>query len=357
MMFVDSPPDFENIYKIFVHSLWEGITIADLAFPGFVFAMGASLAFSLNRKSKKITRTKVWLKKICKRTIILFLIGILFNAFPIILNFLLYPSSNFFAFCSELLNNLRIMGVLQRLALVYFFTSLIIKFLNGKFLLTAAFFLLITSSVCMRIYSPDSPFLYEDNLNIFIDLYVLGKNHILYANPLYEPEGIFGVINSTASMLLGVKSAKLLIENRYRRLIFLASGAIFLGGFWSEFDIVSKIFWTSPFVLFTTGFDIYLLVIIAILYNKHQEINKILYPILGFGRNPIFFYLATNFMIILLYGIKIQNENYLYFYIYQNTIKGFVSDAFSSSLFALIWCLLWFPVAYYFYKKNMIIKI
>lgn len=350
MMFVDAPPDFENIYKIFVHSPWEGITFADLAFPGFVFAMGASLAFSLNKKSKKIMRTKVWLKKICIRTAILFFLGILFNIFPQILNFMFNQSP-------EIFNNIRILGVFQRLALVYFFSSLIIRFLNGKFLLTVAFFILIFSSLFMRLYSPNAPFLQEDNLSIFIDLYLLGSEHILYSNPPYEPEGIYGTLNSVASMLLGIKSAKLLIDEKYRPLIFLGTVAIFSGGIWSVFDIVSKPLWSSPYVLFTTGFDIYLLVAIAFLYKKYQAINKIFFPILGFGRNPLFFYFATNFMLILFYIIQCKNGQYIYSYIYQNTIKGFVSDAFSSSLFAFVWCLLWFPLAYYFYKKNIIIKI
>lgn len=355
MMFVDAPPDFQNIYAIFLHSPWEGITIADLAFPGFVFAMGASLAFS--RKGKKRLRTNIWLKKICVRTAILFLLGIIFNAFPAILNFFITQSKDFISFINELFNNVRIMGVLQRLALVYFFSSLVIRFLKEKYLLLTAFLLLFISSVLTHIYSPAAPFLKEDNLNIFIDLFVLGENHILSKNPLYEPEGIFGTITSVSLMIFGFYAAKLLIQKNYRGLIFLGSLAIFAGGIWSVFDIISKPMWTAPYALLTAGFFTYFFLFTEILYNKFREKNRVFIPFIAFGRTPIFFYLATNFALIVLYTFHLQNGNSLYFSLYQTSVKGFVNDAFSSSLFAFIWCLLWFPIAIVLYGKNIIMRI
>ena len=357
MMFVDAPPDLANIYGFFKHSPWEGITFADLAFPGFVFAMGASLAFSLNGKNKKWLKTKIWFKKLLKRTLILFFMGVAFNACPQLINFFIVQSTDLSVFFYETLNHLRILGVLQRLALVYFVASVIIRFLNGKYIISTTFLLLIISSFLFHVYSPNSPFLQEHNLSIFIDLYFLGENHILYNDPLYEPEGFYGVIASVASMLLGFKTAKFLIYENYRAMIFLGGGVIFIGGVWSIFDIISKPLWTSPYALLTAGYNIFLLFIIAFLYKKFQRVHKIFYPILGFGRNPIFFYIATNFFLILLFTIKVSKEISLYVCLYQITVKDFVSPAFSSSLFAICWCMLWFPLAYYFYKKDILIKI
>lgn len=363
MMFVDAPPDLENIYYIFVHSPWEGITIADLAFPGFVFAMGASLAFSQNKKIKKKDPSHKWLRTLLKRTSILFSLGIIFNVLPSFINFLLISInniifvSNLSDFFHESINNIRILGVLQRLALVFFFTSLIIRIFDGKHLFIISFILLLISSIFVHLYSPLNPFYKNDNLSIYLDISILGNNHILYSNPPYEPEGIWGTINSIVSMILGFKSANLLIKEEYRKMLFLGTSVIFLGGLWSIFDIISKILWSSPYTLLTTGFDIYLLMLISVLYKKYQNINKFFYPILGFGRNPIFFYLTTNFILILLFTLQFENKISLYSWIYSITIQGFISQAFSSSLFAFIWCLLWFPIAYYFHKKNIVIKI
>lgn len=355
MMFVDAPPDFDNLYSIFVHSPWEGITIADLAFPGFVFVMGASLVFA--RKNKKRLRTSIWLKKICKRTAILFFIGIIFNAFPAILHFFISQSMNFSSFLGELFNNIRIMGVLQRLALVYFFSSLIIRFLNEKYLLLTAFCLLFISSIFTHIYSPTAPFLQDNNVNIYIDLLVLGENHILSNNPLYEPEGIFGTITSISSMIFGFYAAKLLMQKNYRGIVFFGSFTVFAGGIWSVFDIISKPLWSVPYALFTTGFFVFLFLIVELLCNKFGEKNHIFLPFASFGQNPIFFYLATNFMLIVLNSIYFTNGNSIYSSLYQLSVKGIVSDAFSSALFAFMWCLLWLPIAIYLYKKNIIIRI
>ena len=69
MIIVDAPPT--EIYYLLEHAEWEGLTIADMAFPGFVFAMGMSVAFSVSRRAPS-------LEKIFKRSAILFLLGIFF---------------------------------------------------------------------------------------------------------------------------------------------------------------------------------------------------------------------------------------------------------------------------------------
>ena len=99
MIFVDAPPVLEEIYPVFVHANWEGLTFADLAFPGFVFTMGMSAAVSMSRRQPST-------KKILRRVTILFALGFFLNVLPIICT-----GGNFF--------DVRLFGVLQRLALTY----------------------------------------------------------------------------------------------------------------------------------------------------------------------------------------------------------------------------------------------
>lgn len=80
MIIVNTPGSFETNYPLLEHSPWTGCTLADLVFPFFLFSVGLS-GFLSSRKHGGCL-TKPLLKKILRRTLLLFLLGILFNAFP-----------------------------------------------------------------------------------------------------------------------------------------------------------------------------------------------------------------------------------------------------------------------------------
>ena len=91
-------------YWFFAHSAWNGLTVADLVFPWFVWIMGAAMAFSFRGPLKRGESKLKMLAKVVRRTIILFVFGLIINTDG----------------CAPVaLKNLRIMGVLQRLALSY----------------------------------------------------------------------------------------------------------------------------------------------------------------------------------------------------------------------------------------------
>ena len=302
MILVDSPPDFETLVPILKHSTWEGITIADLAFPGFVFAMGASAAFS--------SRRNIW-----RRAGILFLLGIGFNLI-----------------CGQI----RIFGILQRLALTYLFGILLIRWLESpRKILSASMILLAITSLGFHLYAPQDPFNANQNLSFAIDLTLIGQNYMYLGG--FDPEGIFGTIPSTASMLLGF-CAGILIRDKNRSLIQFGLILILLGFAWSSIDIISKPLWTSPFALLNAGFDSILLALIKFLPDKIFE------ALIAFGQNPLFFFLATNLILILLWKID------LYVWIWQ--ISGL-----SSAMFAVIWCLIWIPLAEFFYHHRIVVKV
>lgn len=345
MIFVDSIAFLGDDFGIFSHAKWEGITIADLVFPGFVFAMGAAAFFSL--KIGQSTKNYVpWLKKIFKRSAILFLFGILFNAVPIFIKYI--NNFDFTALTEELFYHIRILGVLQRLSLVYFFGSLALKFLRGRHLLTVSFALLFVSSILTHLYSFNTPFAQNDNVNIFLDLYIFSENHILFANPPYEPEGIFGVVASVSSFIFAFYAMKLAVREEYKTLAFFAVAVIFLGGVWSVFDIISKPLWSAPYVLFTTGFYAYLLIFLSLLQRNVKNVTG--NPFAAFGRNPIFFYVAANFMLIFLNSVQTENGIPVF-------VWAYLTSGFSPALFTLIWCVLWYPAALFLYRKNIKLKV
>ena len=109
MILVNSPGDPGNVYSILRHAEWNGWTLADTIFPSFLFMVGVSIVFSLDRrKEKKLSNTPL-IGRILKRTAILFALGIFVNIFP-----------------RFDLSTVRIPGVLQRIAVCYLFVSLIV---------------------------------------------------------------------------------------------------------------------------------------------------------------------------------------------------------------------------------------
>src|SRR5579872_2606163 len=114
MIIVNSPGN-DTAYAPLDHAAWDGLTPTDLVFPFFVFIVGVSLVFSLRKRLERGEAKSALLAQVFKRTLIIFGLGLLLNAFP---------------FTPERLAAIRILGVLQRIALCYFFGALFFLFTN-----------------------------------------------------------------------------------------------------------------------------------------------------------------------------------------------------------------------------------
>ena len=112
MLIADSIPDTAAACPQLVHSIWDGITLTDTAFPCFVFIMGVSSVFS----SRALTGS--W-AALMRRAALLFLLGLIYNALPSLLAFLLHPDFTAPQLYNSLIYHGRFYGVLQRLALCY----------------------------------------------------------------------------------------------------------------------------------------------------------------------------------------------------------------------------------------------
>ena len=108
MILVNNPGTWSRVYKPLLHSPWNGWTPTDFIFPFFLFIVGVAMSFSLTKRIERGDSKSQLYGKIIRRTLIIFAIGFFLNLFP------------FFNF-----KEVRIPGVLQRIALCYFFASVI----------------------------------------------------------------------------------------------------------------------------------------------------------------------------------------------------------------------------------------
>src|SRR5215210_2533426 len=117
MILVNNPGSWSHIYTPLEHAPWHGCTPTDLVFPFFLFAVGNALAFVMPR-FEAAGDAAFW-RKIIKRTLLIFGIGLLLNWSP----FVRFQNDHLVLKGWEWTNDtgewsgIRVPGVLQRIAL------------------------------------------------------------------------------------------------------------------------------------------------------------------------------------------------------------------------------------------------
>lgn len=267
-----------------VHSAWNGFTFYDLIFPLFIFISGVSTVFAIQKQLEKNVCRGLIFRRILKRTIILFLLGIVYNG----------GVSK-----APLLENIRIMGVLQRIALCYFFASVSLLITNVKGQAITYVVILIGYWLLMRFvpvpgYGP-GVWSFEGNLVRYVDERLLpGK---LYWDS-WDPEGILSTVPAVATCLMGVLTGHWL-RSRFAKkrkaiyLLLMGLGGVLAGVVANTVFPINKSMWTSSYVLLAGGLSAILLATFywIIDVKGHQ---KWAFAFKVIGLNSIAIYLAAN---------------------------------------------------------------
>src|SRR5689334_5008011 len=150
MILVNNPGSWSHIFAPLEHASWHGCTPTDLVFPFFLFAVGNAMAFVMPRFEQ--AGDGVFWRKIIKGTLLIFAIGLFLNWSPFI-------RWNGDAIAWKSWQNVRILRVLQRIALCYFFASIIVYYAKtkGAFVISAAL-LLLYWFICLVAGAPGDPY-------------------------------------------------------------------------------------------------------------------------------------------------------------------------------------------------------
>lgn len=362
MILVNNPGSWEHVYSPLLHAEWHGFTPTDLVFPAFLYIVGVAMAYSLARyteaENAKPTPQLYW--GIVRRTIILFALGLFLNASSLVMNYLFKGAS-----LSELAN-LRIMGVLQRISLAYFFASLIILNLRRRqqWILAAIIlwgYWLAMSLIPVPGFGAGNLSL-EGNLAAYLDRLLLGTEHLYKQG--FDPEGLFSTLPAIVTVLIGYFTGHWLRHQpRQSRtslgLMLFGFGSLMGGWFWDFAFPINKQLWTSSYVLYSAGWS---LLILAFCYEliEIRGVRRWGLPFEVMGLNAIFVFVASGFIVRILYRTTIVNgEESLstYAWIYENWFVPWAGYLNGSLVFAITNILFWWLISYFMYRKSIFFKV
>ncbi|QJW92136.1 DUF1624 domain-containing protein [Spirosoma taeanense] len=353
MILVNNPGDWSHIYAPLEHAAWSGWTPTDLIFPFFLFIVGVSITFAM--RLRRLGEPGGWtlVKKIAKRSLTLFLLGLFLNFFP-----------------RFDLSTVRIPGVLQRIALVYLACSLIFLkttprqqlYLLGGLLLT--YWLLMTQVPVPGIgYANLEP---ETNLAAWLDRTLLTPAHVYKPARVWDPEGILSTLPAIGTGLLGLLVGTWLRSERPAAEkvagLFAAGCLLTLAGLiWDGFFPINKALWTSSYVLLAGGLAILSLALCYWFIDVKRFRTGVL-PFVAFGVNAITVFFLSGLIPRMMSLIKVDSAYgttlNLKDYLYQTFIAPPFTDPRNASLAgALTFVLIWFGILWIMYRRQIIIKV
>ena len=351
MILVNTPGSWSAVFAPFLHAPWHGCTLTDLVFPNFLFIVGVSLYFSLSKYDYRVSGAAFG--KIAKRTALIFLVGVLLNWFP---------------FFHQNIAELRIHGVLQRIALAYGLAATLVLLVPRKrWPLTIAALLLLYWAVLYFGGGAD-PYGKEDNLKRLVDLATVGPDHMYGGFGLpFDPEGLLGMISGAATALIGAYVG-CLIRSRPERtdlvkdMLLIGLGLILAGRIWDNFFPINKPLWTSSYVCYAGGIATCVLAVCIELIDArgHRRWTR---PFVQFGTNPLAVYVFSGVLVKLaIHVFRWENAAgesvNLYGWLWKNVYSAAIPfPKVASLMFALSVVFVCWLLAAWLYRRKVFIKL
>lgn len=401
MTIVNNPGDWGHLYPPLEHAEWHGCTPTDLVFPFFLFIVGVSAVLSMPVKRFDAAT----FERIITRTLRIFLLGLFLNFFSKIhigpvkgipLMFIrlgftalitmallgdydkrkqffiaagLFVLMMVLAFVTEDFKNVRIPGVLQRIAIVYLIVSVLYATTNTSTQIIVGLVCLLGYWALMTLVPVPgvgaANFEKGTNLAAWLDNYLL-RGHLWVTSKTWDPEGILSTIPSIATGIAGIMTGKVLTNNsdRSRKVLWLLGAgvaSVVTGYFWDMVFPINKALWTSSFVLYTAGWALLLLGILYFVIDV-MRFDSWTKPFVIFGVNPMVVFFFSGIIPRVLDMIKVPVEDrepvgLIYWMYTYNIAPLFIEPKNASLAGALVYLLIWFIILWVFYRRKLIFKV
>jgi predicted acyltransferase len=404
MTIVNNPGSWSSIYPPLEHAEWNGCTPTDLVFPFFIFIMGTAVPFAMPNK----TFDGATFNKILVRSLRIFCLGLFLNFFsrldffglegiPLLLEklvltflvayallgsfspkiktilaFSVFGILLFLAYSGlPAYQDVRIPGVLQRIAIVYFFSSLLYLIANTKTQIIVVVALLLGYWALMTLVPVPGVGAANlekgTNLAAYIDELFL-RNHMYSQTKTWDPEGILSTLPAIASGMIGMLIGQQLNNSfpkllRFKKIFWVGILMVFIANFWNLVFPINKSLWTSSYVLYTAGLAS---IILSVLYYiiDIKDFSKGTKLFLIWGVNPMIVFFFSGILPRVLTMVKVNHPELAgeqlgfqsYFYNY-GIVPLFENPLNASLAFALFYTAFWSVILWILYQNKLFFKV
>jgi len=346
MILVTNPGSWSYIYPPLRHAEWHGWTPTDLVFPFFLFIMGVAIPFSFGKRRERGDSRKRLLVHVLRRSALLFGLGLFMAAFP-----------------RFDMANLRIMGVLQRIGLVYVLAAPGFLYFGRRTRAWVVVILLLGYWALMTLVpvpgygagdlSPDG------NLAAFLDRMVFGDR---LWRETWDPEGLLSTLPAVATTLLGVFTGEWLRAGGRRSrtlagLVGCGLAGVGLGLLWDRTFPINKSLWTSSYVVFSAGAALLLL---SVFYGIMEMGGWKTWarPLVVYGMNAIAVFVASGLVAKQMGLTRVGTEGVpVKTWMYEHAFASWAGPLHGSFLFALSYVLVWLAIMWILFRRKIFIKI
>jgi predicted acyltransferase len=363
MVLVNNPGDWSNAYSQLLHAKWHGWTFTDWIFPFFLFIVGVSMVFSLAKKPLAVEDRSAAMRSLWKRAVIIFVIGLA-------LNFI--PSFDF--------DTLRIPGVLQRIALCILLAAPIVIFLPWRAWVVAILAFFVAYLIPMFFVAVPGAdgvvsaarFEAGNDFGAFVDRALL-SGHLWASAKTWDPEGVFSTLPAVSTLLFGALTGRYLLskQSRAEKSVWMLLAGLMLVWLGSMLDVVlmpiNKPLWTVSYSVFTAGWA---LVVFGAFYwlidgcaegRVSTQARRIFLPLTIFGMNALFIFALSGLIAKILNAVKVIDVHggsiSLKVALYAPLKALPISSVNASLLFAIVFGLAMFLVAWFMWRKKWFVKV
>ena len=351
MIIVNDPGNWDNTFAPLLHAEWNGITLTDFVFPFFIFIVGVSIVLSQRNKG-----TSSSTKNILFRSIKIFSLGVFLGCFGEFMYHVVGLGESFS------LSDIRIPGVLQRIALVYLSCAILYNHSSWFQQLVVMLFLLVGYYVVM-VFVPVpgiGPGVLEPgkNLAAYIDSILIPG---AMWQRTWDPEGILSTFPAIATGISGMMAGHLITSKLKAEKIviwmFVIGVFCLLDSFvWEWLFPINKNLWTSTYVMYTSGWA-FLILATSIWICDLMKYQSWLRIGIIFGSNSIAIYALSQMLVWFMYELSIIGGSSLNDMLYVGMVSLGIYPKLASFIWALFYTGICFIPANYLYKKKIFLKL
>jgi len=379
MVIVNDPGSWDYVYTPLLHASWHGISATDLIYPFFIFIVGVSISFAYTKRMEAKVPKKDIYKKIIWRAFKIYAVGVLLW----VLRRDLWEIS---------LDDVRWVGVLQRIAIVFLLGALIFLNTDWKKQIGIAVSLLVGYWLVMALVPVPIDEVIQQALASGTVMSAHGKIPIGEINQIsegfiaanfeagtnlaawmdralvpgylwevtWDPEGLLSTLPALATAIIGMLVGRILItvSDPYKKLSYLfftGFSLLLVGEIWGYIFPLNKNLWSSSFALYTGGLATMglaacILIIDVWGYVGWTRLGRV------YGANAITAYVLAGMLTLVFYSDSLWGFSFSRTFMDSMTGIG-VPAKFASFMYAIMYMLIIYIPTYILYRKKIFIKL